>query len=211
MLGRGVRPLVCLVSGFPAQLAHVRNLSEPSSSSITKRLPTEDDNCPICYETMYGVADNALNFCETCGNALHDECWRQCTKLPRLGTHVADVLLPSVLGQASSSRNGKSVTCVWCRAETVPTGGRQAQTGGYTNEGYLNLGAIAGCSPTRDTSTCELVAVYHFPRFNGNIKTTVQPGSGAIVIGNTATKTNHSIAITCKIEMRFYHFHPSHL
>ncbi|KAF8707331.1 hypothetical protein AX14_013607 [Amanita brunnescens Koide BX004] len=107
-----------------------------SSSSNKKRLPTEDDNCPICYETMYGVAENALNFCETCGNALHDECWKQ--------------------WKASSVRNGKSVTCVWCRAETVPAGERNTYNGGYGNEGYVNLGAIAGCSPVRDTST------YHY-------------------------------------------------
>lgn len=115
--------------------------------------------------------------------------------MPRLGIYVTNVF-PSILGQASSARNGKSVTCVWCRAETTPAGGRQAQNGGYRSEGYLNLGSIAGCSPTRDTSTCEFIAVYHFLRFNGNIKITVQLGNGAMVIGNMTTKTDYSIAVT---------------
>ncbi|KAK2463824.1 hypothetical protein APHAL10511_004129 [Amanita phalloides] len=110
-----------------------QNPESESSSSIKKRMPSEEDNCPICYETMYEVAENALKFCETCGNALHDECWKQ--------------------WQASSVRNGKTVTCVWCRAETTPAGGQRPQPGAHANEGYLNLGAVAGCSPTRDTST----------------------------------------------------------
>jgi hypothetical protein len=80
-----------------------------------------------------------------------------------LGAHVADFLLPCCLGKASSVRNGKSVTCVWCRAETVPAGERNTYNGGYGNEGYVNLGAIAGCSPVRDTSTCESAVAWRLP------------------------------------------------
>ncbi|KAF8621325.1 hypothetical protein AX15_007863 [Amanita polypyramis BW_CC] len=53
-------------------------LGSSSSQTLKKRLPTEDDNCPICYETMYEVPENALYFCDVCGNALHNECWKQC-------------------------------------------------------------------------------------------------------------------------------------
>lgn len=34
--------------------------------------------CPICYEDMFGVQDSLLAFCDTCGNALHNECFGQC-------------------------------------------------------------------------------------------------------------------------------------
>ena len=74
---------------------------------------------------------------------------------------LIDYMLPCCLGQASSVRNGKPVTCVWCRAEAAPAGERHAQRGGYGNEGYINLGAIAGCSPVRDTSTCESAIFWH--------------------------------------------------
>ena len=61
-------------------------------------------------------------------------------------------------GQASSLRGGKSVTCVWCRAETNSGGvakGRKSQAAGTQSiEGYLNLASVAGLSPVRDTSTC---------------------------------------------------------
>ena len=79
--------------------------------------------------------------------------------MPCLGIHGTDHLLPWCLGKATSVRSGKPVTCVWCRAEMAPAGERPAQRGGYGDEGYINLGAIAGCSPTRDTSTCESVVV----------------------------------------------------
>jgi hypothetical protein len=43
-----------------------------------KRIPGPDDDCPICYESMHGVDLESLTFCEECGNALHNECFRQC-------------------------------------------------------------------------------------------------------------------------------------
>ncbi|KAF8632169.1 hypothetical protein AX17_004910 [Amanita inopinata Kibby_2008] len=104
-----------------------------SSQSVKKRYPTRDDDCPICYEKMYGVGESALKFCEACGNALHVECWNQ--------------------WQNSSHRSGKSVTCVWCRAEsnTEDATGRRKKKGNGNgtpySEGYLNLASVAGCSP----------------------------------------------------------------
>ena len=44
-----------------------------------KRVPEEGDDCPICYESMYNVDAKKLIFCDVCGNALHTECFQQCT------------------------------------------------------------------------------------------------------------------------------------
>ncbi|PFH45786.1 hypothetical protein AMATHDRAFT_157849 [Amanita thiersii Skay4041] len=121
--------------------AHARAISQytgPSSQSVKKRFPTKDDDCPICYENMHGIPENGLKFCDACGNALHDECWKQ--------------------WQASSQRSGKAVTCVWCRAESS-TNKRKKVAGVSSSDGYLNLAAVAGLSPVRDTST-----YYHGPR-----------------------------------------------
>lgn len=49
-----------------------------SSKDSGRKLPGPGDDCAICYETMHGVAESALTFCATCGNALHNECFRQC-------------------------------------------------------------------------------------------------------------------------------------
>jgi hypothetical protein len=54
------------------------------------------------------------------------------------------------------ARAAATLTCVWCRAKWVDVGsstGANAKTRS-TSEGYLNLGAVAGVSPVRDTSSC---------------------------------------------------------
>jgi hypothetical protein len=53
-----------------------------SSANTNRRMPGPDDDCPICYESMHGVHENTLSFCADCGNALHKECFQQCTILP---------------------------------------------------------------------------------------------------------------------------------
>jgi hypothetical protein len=69
------------------------------------------------------------------------------------------------LGQRTAASNGKSLTCVWCRATWVAprpagaAGGAKRVTGGY-----LNLAGVAGVSPVRDTSTCEL-NLYFYPSY----------------------------------------------
>lgn len=73
----------------PAAIAHerIRNAyaqatgkAIPASSQKggKKRLPEKEDDCPICYENMHGVAEKLLSFCEECGNGLHKECFQQC-------------------------------------------------------------------------------------------------------------------------------------
>ena len=52
--------------------------SVPEEASTNKRIPGPDDDCPICYDGMDGVAEASLVFCEECGNALHKECFQQC-------------------------------------------------------------------------------------------------------------------------------------
>lgn len=122
--------------------AHDRALGR--STAVTpapqnkKRIPGKDDDCPICYDGMHGVAETALVFCEECGNALHKECFGQ--------------------WQTTSVNSGKELNCVWCRARWVVPG-TAAGVGVQREGGYLNLGAVAGISPARDTST-----YYHGPR-----------------------------------------------
>ncbi|KAI0636763.1 hypothetical protein C8Q77DRAFT_1094450 [Trametes polyzona] len=96
-----------------------------------KRLPQEEDDCPICYENMYRVAETLLTFCGECGNGLHKECFGQWAKAAKGG-----------------------VTCVFCRAKWAgPAAHGRGKGGARTAEGYINLADVAGVSPQRDTST----------------------------------------------------------
>jgi len=103
--------------------------TDTSTGEVSRRIPGEDDDCPICYESM-GGADKVkhLTFCEQCGNALHTECFRQW------------------------AQTRKPLTCVWCRAEWI-TESSNGETDRLNEEGYLNLSSVAGISPVRDTST----------------------------------------------------------
>ncbi|KAI0033393.1 hypothetical protein K488DRAFT_47803 [Vararia minispora EC-137] len=106
-------------------------LQDGGAATGKRRMPSEGDDCPVCYESMLGTGEKTLTFCEACGNALHDECFRQWA--------------------ASAAK----LTCVYCRAPWVrPTAARRVDGGiGTSREGYLNLGRVAGLSPVRDTSS----------------------------------------------------------
>jgi hypothetical protein len=52
---------------------------ELTPSDSRRRIPGPEDSCPICYECMHGVSEDKLVFCEECGNALHTECFGQCS------------------------------------------------------------------------------------------------------------------------------------
>jgi hypothetical protein len=54
-------------------------VEQSTDSSGKKRMPGEDDDCPVCYDGMHGVLESSLVFCDECGNALHKECFAQCT------------------------------------------------------------------------------------------------------------------------------------
>lgn len=53
-------------------------VASSSSQKAARKIPKEDDDCAICYEGLYGVAEAKLAFCDTCQNALHKECMQQC-------------------------------------------------------------------------------------------------------------------------------------
>lgn len=55
-----------------------KSVASSSSAGKKKRLPTAEDDCPVCYENMHNVAEKLLVFCEECGNGLHKECFQQC-------------------------------------------------------------------------------------------------------------------------------------
>ena len=120
-----------------------------------KRIPGKDDDCPICYDEMHGVPETALVFCEECGNALHKECFGQCGFIPLSFVFLGLMIL--CVGRTTSVNSGKQLNCVWCRARWVVPGAvpTAAAIGMQREGGYLNLGAVAGISPVRDTSTCQ--------------------------------------------------------
>ncbi|EIN06971.1 hypothetical protein PUNSTDRAFT_135671 [Punctularia strigosozonata HHB-11173 SS5] len=101
--------------------------ADEASSAKKKRLPEAGDDCPICYETMHGVAEATLSFCDECGKGIHKECFQQWAK------------------------RSSTVTCVWCRAAWIRPGASSA--GPRSGGGYVNLAAVAGVSPVRDTSS----------------------------------------------------------
>ncbi|KAF8206911.1 hypothetical protein K438DRAFT_1668215 [Mycena galopus ATCC 62051] len=105
-----------------------------------KRIPAEEDDCPICYDNMHNVAEASLTFCEECGNAVHGECFAQ--------------------WKQTCSRQHAKLTCIYCRA-VWPTGPAAGGSGGAhkTAGGYINVSGVAGVSPQRDTSS-----YYHGPR-----------------------------------------------
>jgi hypothetical protein len=63
----------------------------PESSARKKRIPGPEDDCPVCYDGMEGVAEASLVFCDECGNALHQECFAQCRFFDR---HFSLLLTP---------------------------------------------------------------------------------------------------------------------
>jgi len=102
---------------------------------------------------MHGVDKNRLTWCDECGNALHKECFDQCT-LVICFQYIDHLLIGGLVVGARTS--GKNLTCVWCRAKWVlPTTGAGAAGGSMTSEGYMNLGNVAGVDNVRDTSSCE--------------------------------------------------------
>lgn len=115
------------------------------SDQKNKRIPKEDDDCPICYESMFKVDVKSLTFCVQCGNALHNECFQQW------------------------ARTANPLTCVWCRAKwsVMSDTSASSSTSAHVSEGYLNLGAVAGLSPVRDTSSCKRIHTFRDLAPNG--------------------------------------------
>lgn len=110
---------------------------DPSGSNtglVEKRLPTEGDSCPVCYEDFDVGSEQGLVFClalNGCGNGIHAECFAQWAK------------------------QAQPVTCVSCRAEWKSPASSNAAAGPSYSEGYLNLADQTGLSRKRDVSTCK--------------------------------------------------------
>ncbi|THU75865.1 hypothetical protein K435DRAFT_905794 [Dendrothele bispora CBS 962.96] len=118
----------------------------------SRRIPEAEDDCPICYDKMNeNKLEKVLDWCVVCRNTVHKECW---------GTW-----------KTTTARQGKPLTCVWCRAPWTVAGPSTSNHhsdsiyASREDEGYLNLGSISGsgASPVRDTST-----YYHGPRRGQN-------------------------------------------
>ncbi|KAJ7852789.1 hypothetical protein B0H14DRAFT_2508875 [Mycena olivaceomarginata] len=102
-----------------------------ASSAPKKRMPGEEDDCPICYDGMHNVAEASLTFCEECGNAVHGECFAQ--------------------WKQTSKNQSKKLTCIYCRAEwPTPAAAGKGKAGAAgtrtTSGGYINISGVAGLS-----------------------------------------------------------------
>ncbi|TEB39398.1 hypothetical protein FA13DRAFT_1723590 [Coprinellus micaceus] len=125
------------VTNRRVQEAYARATGKANAGSATapakgRRMPQEEDDCPICYETMHKVPEAKLSFCEECGNALHNACFSQ--------------------WKQSNQRSGKELTCVYCRSKWLSPSAASG-SGPVKPGGYLNLAGAAGISPQRDTSS----------------------------------------------------------
>ncbi|KAL0564727.1 hypothetical protein V5O48_017317 [Marasmius crinis-equi] len=131
-----------------------RATSQPSasssSSSGTRRLPSAEDDCAICYDSMYDEKKTTvealvgiLEWCRKCGNAVHKGCWDNYLKF-----------------QKTASDGAK---CVWCRAPWHG-GSKSSGSGMKAHEGYVNLAGLPGLEDldtVRDTSTYYSRGRYH--------------------------------------------------
>ncbi|KAG8881468.1 hypothetical protein FRB98_004307 [Tulasnella sp. 332] len=54
---------------------------EEATNSKNRKVLEDGDDCPVCYESMQDAEEAKLDFCETCKNAIHKECFGQCESL----------------------------------------------------------------------------------------------------------------------------------
>jgi len=117
-----------------------------AETTTNKRIPGPNNNCLICYETMHSIVETSLVFCDKCGNGLHKECFQQCgIFLHRILGYVVLTFFGRYIEQASSARDGKSLSCVWCYAKWVFVDADGAGVGAGTNisEEYVNLASVS--------------------------------------------------------------------
>lgn len=146
-------------SAPPAAAAAAAAAVVAVADAPNRRVPTDEDDCPICLEGL-GTSTATLTFCLTCGNNLHGSC---------MGEWVT-----------SKSRSGSAVTCPFCRsawkdpravaaaaaARAAPAvgsgagggmprgaapirGGHSPSAAARGRDGYYNLAGIAGIDPAR--------------------------------------------------------------
>ncbi|KAI8149487.1 hypothetical protein BJV82DRAFT_588249 [Fennellomyces sp. T-0311] len=126
----------CASEQVQRQLEHKlygKPLSQEDDAEGTKRRPLDTSDCPVCFEEFSEAELPVILFCKSCGNNIHKSCfdtWR--------------------------SQGRSKVTCVYCRAEWVDeaSSSKKVNLKHLRNEeGYVNLGELAGLSSKRDTST----------------------------------------------------------
>jgi len=101
--------------------------AETDESTARRQQVQEDDDCPICLDTLQG-SGSKTTFCRSrCGANFHQACINQWLHQHR-----------------------SKPTCPNCR-ETWDDG--KATVGTPTKEGFTNLGQLQGQSPDRDTAT----------------------------------------------------------
>ncbi|KAF7327864.1 hypothetical protein MKEN_00366300 [Mycena kentingensis (nom. inval.)] len=137
------RAVRCLIGGEDndGAFAAVGKADAPAQPEKTnKRMPGEGDDCPICYDSAYNVPEKNLTFCETCGNAVHSECFGQWKQTCRT--------------------QGKDLTCIWCRAKwpVAAAGAGGSGAGANLEEGYVNLASAAGTTMVRVAESATMAA-----------------------------------------------------
>jgi hypothetical protein len=85
-----------------------------------------DDDCPICFDRLLTLEESTN--CHVCSASFHKDCIRRWIGLQQ--------------------RDGAS-TCPNCRSAWQV----QSSSSAAEDDGYVNLGALQGLSPVRDTST----------------------------------------------------------
>jgi len=113
-----------------------RSLGLPTDGAdeepVAMRAITEDTACAICFEEMSESARSTYEFCQTCQNGMHKECFA------------------ALKAAATSSR--RELACPYCRSPWI-TASATLLSGQKGVEGYVNVGKVLGVSSHRDTST----------------------------------------------------------
>ncbi|KAG2232136.1 hypothetical protein INT48_008878 [Thamnidium elegans] len=109
----------------------------PENTATRRSLDTSD--CPICFEEFEQEAITTIDFCKTCGNNVHNECFKMW-----------------------ASTKGSNVTCVYCRNKWVvekPAASgfhknsvRQLNSSHVNEKYYANFAQELGISRKRDLS-----------------------------------------------------------
>lgn len=128
-------------------------MTTTTATAVPQKPIIEDDECPICCESMDGETNDPNNilFCSTsCGNNMYVICFNQWRRAKTL--------------------TAEPVTCPFCRIEwkTATVDEPAATNAVYTTTGYLNLAAH---STTLTNNPVDDRAFYdHYPRYYFNYR-----------------------------------------
>ncbi|KAG0734979.1 hypothetical protein G6F57_014674 [Rhizopus arrhizus] len=112
---------------------------EIAALSEAQRRPLDTSDCPVCFEEFEEEKINEIDYCKTCGNNIHKECFTMW-----------------------ASSKGSDVTCVYCRSKWIfpdLSEGPKKRTGKdldseHRLEGnFANFAQELGLEVKRDTST----------------------------------------------------------